>query len=872
MRHDAPRLARWLLRRVAPPDEREFLLGDLDEEFGALASAEGRRRAARWYWREALASSGPLLVRRLRSGARRDEPGRTSRGALDDTRFALRLARRNPVPSLTIVATIALGIAGTSAVFGVVEGVLLRPLPIEAPEQVVRFRLLQRNGRMGTSVAWPDLQDYKAQTTAFEAIAGASPGEMVYAGGAGAEFVSRLAVEEGFDRVFGLGTVLGRWLSADELQEQREDVVLLSHAFWSARLGGDRAIVGQSISLDGRPRTVVGVLQPGAFVYPAADVDVIVPLHIARDSFRRNRGAVWLPAVGRIRRGVSFEQAASELSIVGARLSSAYPASNEGLQPRLERLHDTLVDPVRPMLLLLSGAVALVLIVASGNVASLLVALANARRRELAVRVALGGDPWRVRRQLLIESGVLAGIGGAVGMAIAPQATRLLLGLYPGGLPREEAIGLNPLVLAVSLGAIALAAVLSWVPAAWRLTRTDLRADLGAGGRGHSAGTRELGQFAVAGQLAMSTLLVFTAGLLLAAHRQLSRTDPGFRPEGVLTFELTLGQQAYPEPEQVRAFFAEARGRLAALPGVRDVAEASFVPFGPCCWGDVFVREDLGDRGIDNPTAQVRWIAPGYFRLLGIPLVAGDDGVNEEPSQRLVVINETLARQAFGDADPVGKTIQWNGLGGWRVGGVVRDTRERHWMPPMAELFVPMGWRRGRYFLVRHEGAPEALLGAVRETIRGLDPLVVVDDPMTLTARMREALAPHRFRAALVGVLGAAALFLAGVGVFGLVMQAVGRRTREIGIRLALGASRRRVARQVVWDAVRVAVVGLGLGALLAVPVRRVMAAFLEGVTPNDVGVLAGSALVLLLVTCAAALIPARRASRVDPMVTLQSE
>ncbi|HSA56245.1 MAG TPA: ABC transporter permease [Gemmatimonadaceae bacterium] len=872
MRRGAPGFARWFLLCVSPPDEREFLLDDLDEEFAELAAAEGRGRAVRWYWRQLLTSAWPLALRRLRPRPRGGPSPSASRGIGDDARFAVRLARRNVVPSLTIVATIALGIAGTTAVFSVVEGVLLRPLPIEDPGQVVRFRLLHRNGRLGTSVAWPDLQDYRAQTRAFDAMAGASPGEMVYAGAANAEFVSSLAVEEDFDRVFGLRPAIGRWLSAEELREQREDVVMLSHAFWSVRFGGDSTVVGTAIALDGRPRTVVGVMQPGAFLYPSADADVVLPLHVPRESFRRNRGAVWLPAVGRIRSGVSFEQAASELSVVGARLSIEYPASNEGIHPRLERLHDTLVDPVRPMLLLLSGAVVLVLIVAAGNVASLLLALANARRRELAVRVALGGDPWRVRRQLLIESAVLAGVGGAIGIVMAPMTTRLLLGLYPGGLPRAEMIGLNPIVLAVSLGAIALAAVLAWIPSARRLARSDLRHDLGAGGRGHSAGARELGQVAVAGQLAMSTVLVFTAGVLLATHEQLSRVDPGFRAEGVLTFELAASQARYPEPEQIRTFFAEAVRRIEALPGVRDVEEASFVPFGPCCWGDVFVREDLGDRGTDNPTAQVRWITPGYFRLLGIPAVAGDDSVNEDPAQRLVVMNETLARQAFGDTDPVGKTIEWNGLRGWRVAGVVRDTRERHWMPAMAELFVPMGWRRGRYLLVRHDGAPETLLGAVRETIRGLDPMVVVDDPATLSARMREALAPHRFRAALVGVLGAAALFLAGVGVFGLITQAVGRRTREIGIRMALGASGHRVARHVVWEAVRVAGAGLGVGALLALPVRRVVGAFLEGAAPNDVGVLAGTGLTLLLVTCAAALIPARRASRVDPLVTLQSE
>jgi predicted permease len=513
----------------------------------------------------------------------------------------------------------------------------------------------------------------------------------------------------------------------------------------------------------------------------------------------------------------------------------------------------------------------LVLVVASANVASLLLALASSRRRELAVRIALGGNPWRVRRQLLIESGALAVSGGLAGIAIAPAATRALLSLYPGGLPRADEVDLNGVVLVVSLTAIAVAALLAWLPAARRLARADLRNDLASGGRGHSAGRAEFGSAAVAGQIAISAALVFTAGVLLRAHKELSRVDPGFRAERVLTFELSLPPVRSTEPAQIEAFFAEVVRRIGALPGVREVSEASYVPFGPCCWNDVFVREDLGDRGTDNPSAAIRWISSNYFRLLGVRFLAGETLV--EPAQgRTVVINETLARQAFGDGDPVGRTIEWNGLRGWRVAGVVADTRERHWLPAMAELYVPLGWRPSRYLLVRHDAAPGSLLGAVRETVRELDPLMVVDDPATIEARMSEALASHRFRAALVGILGGIALFLAGVGMFGLIAHAVGRRTREIGIRMALGASSRRVARHVVRDALRVAGAGLAAGAAIALLARRGLDAFVEGVPPNDFGVLAATMLVLLAVTCLAALIPARRASRVDPIVTLRAE
>jgi putative ABC transport system permease protein len=880
-----PRLARWLLGRAASPADRPFLLGDAEEEMQDVARRRGDGAARRWYWRQAIASIVPLLRRRLSAGGHPTLPDRPSdpmwREYAQDLRYAARLARRSPLMTTAVIATMALGIGSITAVFGVVQGVLLQPLPFAASERVVRIGTVVRNGNVAPTVAYPDIQDYERLARGFDAFGRVSQDEMTLVPPGGEPvrlFVGR--IDEGYQQVFAFRPTMGRLLSPSEMAYGAPGAVLLTHRTWIGRFGGDPRIVGKTIVLDDEPHTVVGVLPASDFGYPSAALDAYTPLAIAPKSWMRNRGALWLGAVARVKPGVTLAQARAELVAIGDGIARANPDANAGLSAHVISLREAMVGPVRDMLALLAGAVAAILLVACANIGNLLLGRAHTRTREFAVRAALGGSTARVRRQVLTESIGLAAIGGALALAIVPLLMRGLLALYPGTLPRHEELRVDLVVVGLAIAAALLAGLLAGLPAARRAGALDLTRDLRDGGR--SGGTRaqaKLSGALVVAQVAVSVMLVFSAALLGRTFLRVARNDPGFDPRGLVSFSLAPSAARYASPDQVRQLYASLHAAIGAIPGVKTVASTTQLPFAGGTFNDTFVREDKGDQGPRNPMASVAMVTPALFPALGISMVRGRTLTerDDERAPRVVVINERLAERVFPGEDPVGKRIEWQGVAHWEIVGVARATRQWNLATdPEPVLYAPASvfgaGARARFVVVKTTVPPERVTAAIRRAVSRVDATLSINDLSTMEARVAASLAPERFRATLGGALGSLALVLATLGLYAVVAYTVVRRTREIGIRMALGEDAGRVQRGVLLGALRLGAAGTAIGAMLALGAGGWLSSFLVGVGARDAGLLAAVSAVLLAVAALAAYLPARRASRVDPVVALRGE
>jgi predicted permease len=683
-------------------------------------------------------------------------------------------------------------------------------------------------------------------------------------------------VDDAYARVFSIRPLFGRFFTPNDLRPEAPRVAVLAYDLWVREFGGDRRVVGSVISLNNTPHEIIGVLPLMSFAYPVSPVHAFVPLRIPPGSMLNNRGAMAVQAVGKMKPGMTVEQARAQVKAVAARLALQFPASNTGIGPHVESLRTAVVGPVRDMLVLLGGVVAAVLLIACVNIANLLLGQSQARTRELAVRAALGGSAARLRRQLLTESLGSALIGGVLGIALAPLLTKALVALYPGGLPRANEIGVDPRVLMLAAGATLIAGVAAGVPAARRAARLDLTQDLRSGSRAATRGSRA-GGLLVVSQLALSLALVFASGLLLRTFAGLTRVDPGFDANGVITFRLSPPGIKYDTPERLRAFYSAVERSIASMPGVRAVATATLLPFGGDSFGDVFVREDVGDQGTRNPRANIVVATPGFETALGLRVAAGRVFVasDDSTSERVVLINEALAKQTYGGVNPIGQYIQWGFGPHWRIVGVVASVHtDGLWDDPGPQLYAPalQAPRWPRFVIVRAALPVEQLVPVIRTALRGIDATIPITDVATMQRRVSESLAPHRFRAALVGGLGLVAVLLSVIGIYGVVGHAVTSRTREIGIRMALGDEAARVRGHVVAAALRLALAGAGLGVVLALGVGQWLSGFLVGVQPRDPGMLAGATAVLFAVTLVAAYGPARRASRVDPIVALRSE
>lgn len=800
-----------------------------------------------------------------------------------DLRYAVRTLLRSPGFTLVAVLTLALGIGATTAIFSAVSAVLLRPLPYPDAGRLVAI-WGKRGADRQLLTGYADVMDFRAQSRSFVQV-GVIRGESVNL--TGRETPERLGGEFVTADVFGvLGAhaALGRTFTPDETTPGRgREVAVLSDAAWKGRFGGDPHILGSSVTLNGRPHVVIGVMPPG-YTSPFGPVEVWLPITSipsAATTFERGVQNVW--AIGRLRGGVSAAGAEHELTVIAHRLGRRYPASNAGFGVAVIPLRDQIAGPVRPALLTLLAAVALVLLIACANVANLQLARAVGRRHEITVRAALGAGRRRLARELLTESVLLALAGGLGGVGLAAWAVGGLVRAVPGGLPAFGAVDVDWPVLAFSAAVIVATALLFGLAPAVLASRTELGDALRLRSPDSAAGRRgvDLRSGLVVAELALCMVLLASAGLLLKSVARMRSVDPGFEPGHLLTFQFRLPPARYPVADQRAAFFAAAVARVRAVPGVRAAALVSATPFtGNWATTPYLVEGQPAPAPGQAPAAGWNAVSDGYVATMGIPVLAGRDfdARDRRGTLPVAIVSRELARRSWpgAAAAAIGQRIQEVGDTVWRtVVGVVGDTKQRTLgEDPEPRMYVPVLQAPINFsnVVARTAGDPLALTPAVRSAIWSVDP----EQPVWSVSSMDQLLARStwqaRFTTLLTGGFAALALLLAAIGVYGLMAYTVVQRTREVGIRLAVGASPRQAVALVLTRGVRMTAAATILGVVGAAAATRLLRTQLFGVTPGDPATFAAATVVLVLVGLAACWIPARRAAKVDPVVALRGE
>ena len=831
------------------------------------------------------------MTRPPESGARRAEPERGFRpGAvleqlLEDARFGARLLRREPGFAATTVLTLALAIGATTTIFSVVDAVLLQPPPFPEPERLVTlWQTDPGDGGRPVEPAPANFLDWREQAAAFERMAAIEPFSFDFTGDGDPEVFYAWMVTEGFFEALGAGAAYGRTFLPEEFRPG-SGVAVLTHGFWQRRFGGDDGILGRTLTLDGRPHTVVGVLPPDFEIgleRGRGERDLYVPKAIAEhETFIRGDG--WWPVLARIRPGVTLAAAQAEMDTVAARLAAAHPRTNAGVGARVIPLHTQQVEAVRPALLLLQGGVALVLLVACVNVANLMLARCARRAQEFTIRTAVGGGRGRLLRQLLTESLVLAAAGGAGGVALTAYALDAIVALMPADVPRLAEIAVNGRILGFAAGLVLATAVAFGLAPVRQAFRQDVAGLLRAQRAGASAAQQRLRRLLVAAEVALALVLLVGAGLLLQSFARLVSVDLGFAPGNTAVMQVfAWDRQA---DGQARAnFFRETLRNVRALPGVTAAGAVSSFPLG---LADVTIETPFAIPGRpppprgEEPSAAISQVTPGYFQALGVPLRAGRRFERRDDAERprVAVINETLARRHWPERDPLRQrlTVQVSGQAvDAEIVGVVGATRPGGFdSARRPEIFVPhaQGGASGSMtYVVRTAGDPAAGLPAMQDAVRAVDPLQSFYSVATVEQLLSDTLAARRFTTSLLALFALAALTLAGLGIYGVMAVATTQRTHEFGLRLALGARPGAVVGMVVRGALGLAAAGVAVGAVGALWASRFLASLLFDVAPTDLATLAAVSLLLLLVAASAAWIPARRAARVDPLVALRAE
>lgn len=874
------RVVRLLGRRRAEEEIDEELRFHIDMEAEALRRqgldpAEARRRARLAFggedrWRES--------VRSARGTAWLEDSVR-------DVRTAVRSLGRTPGFTAAAVGTLALGVGATAAVYSVVDQVVFRPLPYDQPEELVAvWHTDAARGIEEGTTSWPNFRDWRAQASAFEALATVVPGRRTLTGVGDPAELRVAAVSRGFFELLGVPPSVGRSFRDDEAEGDFAQAAVLSHGLFTTRFGADPAVVGRTIALDGQAFEVVGVAAPGA-AYPR-DAEVWIPQAFGPGrQWRDPRNRLWLSVVGRLAHGVDVERAQVELDRIAAGLAQAHPDTNSGVGVSIEPLRDHLVGDLQTPFRVLLGAVVVVLLLAVVNVGNLLLARGAARRREWAARRALGAGRGRIVRQALAQSAVLGGVGGLLGAGLAAAGVVALVAVAPPGLPRIDAVSVDPRIvaLAVVLG-LGASAALGVAPAV-AATRVDPGSNLRAGSR--TVGSPGLGRvrgFFVGGQFALAFVLLVGAGLLLRSFANLRAVDPGFDPEGVLSVRLGLPPDRYADEAVRLDFHASLLQRVGGLPGVERVGIVSSLFLGDTPPAGTITVEGGEASGRDGPEIPVVTdvVSPDLFETLAMPLVAGRnlDGRDRPEDPPAVVVNEAFVGAYLGDGDPVGRRFTWGEPHGetttwFTIVGVVADARRAGLDAPSRPAVFETTTqrpRRGLELVVRTGGDPLDLVPGVRAAVEDLDPLLPLTEVRTLESALGDSLAERRYVVWLLGVFAATALALATVGVFGVLAWIVARRTREIGIRVALGADRTRIVAGVVRDGLLPASAGLGVGVVASLALAGWVQDQLFGVGRADPVTLLGAAVLLLLAGVAACTIPARRAAAVDAMVALREE
>jgi putative ABC transport system permease protein len=805
---------------------------------------------------------------------------------LQDLRHAIRMIWKSPGFTVVAVLTLGLGIGANSAIFSVVDGVLLRPLPFPRPDRLMTISMRDAaNPDERTVLSDADFLDWKAQNQAFEHVAGFTDAWFTMTGQGDPERLRGAAVTADFFAVLGVAPSLGRTFTSEEGAPGSPRLVVLSDHLWRSRYRADSRILGQTIQVNGAARTVVGVM-PAGFRFPPDGSGLPGQVEIwslMMNTPPERRGPYYLTGLGRLRDGLSMMQARAEVETIGRRVAQEHPLDMVGATYVAGPLQETLVSNVRRALLVLLGAVAFVLLIASANVANLMLTRTTAREREIAIRLAVGAGRSRIIRQWLTEGLLLALLGAGFGLLLAHWLTDALLALSPANLPRLHEIGVDGRVLAFTLCVATLSGILTALGSALQCIHTGIfRALKERSHSGEGPARRRTRSLLVIGETALSVMLLVGAVLMITSFLRLQRVSPGFSPENILTLSIDLPGARY-DDAKINPFYTRLLEKVNALPGVQAAGIGISLPPASLSITDNFSIEGIPVApGSSAPLAAVLFVSPDYFRALGVSTLRGRnfDASDSEKAPKVVMINETLAKRFFPGQDPIGKRMKVGGperpTAPWmEIVGVVGDVRfsglDADPMPAYYEPYLQVPWA-GTYLVVRSASNPRNLARAVRQAVASLDPDLAVAEVRTMEELMAGSVARPRFVTLVLTLFGGVAVLLAAVGIYGVLSYRVALRTSEIGIRMALGARPRDVVKAVLRQGMTLVAVGILLGLGGAVSLARVLQGLLFGVSPNDPATLSGAALILAAVALLACWLPARRAARVEPLTALRYE
>jgi putative ABC transport system permease protein len=870
--------------RADVDDELRFHLESAARDLAAhgLSDGEAAREAARQFGDLSAVREACVTIDTTRR--RRDARSEWLGDLWVDVRIAARTLRRSPGFTLMATACIALGVGVTTTIFSAVHAILLRPLPYaDADRLVAVYSALPRRDIHGSNISWPDYNSWRDENRTFEALGMYTWGDFTISGERDAERVNGALITANLFPLLGVRPLIGRGFTGAEEEPGNDRVILLSHGLWQRRFGGARDIVGQVVRVGGEAYTVVGVMPP-RFAFPDRGQAWVPLVPEAWMRERANRGLAG--AIGRLKPGVTIEQARADLAVIARRLQREYAQDNFEWEAEAIPLRDDLVGDLRRPLLVFQGAVALVLLIACANVANLLLARGATRHREIAVRVALGAGQRRIVRYVLTECLALALVGGVLGSVLALGGVRLLRLLFPDDVPFYIALGVDGPALAFSAGVTLLTGLLfglgpalragAMAPA--RVLRDGSRAEVGGGRR-----ASRIRSSLVVAEIALSLVLLIGASLIVRSYRTLSGTDLGFDPHGVLTARVSLVGPRYDSMQARRAFYEAAYARLAALPGVERVGSAQGIPFSGWdvnAWFSIEGRP--ARRQGEELDVHYQRVSPAYFTAIGVPIARGRNftAADRDSSARVAIINEELARREFAGEDPVGKRIKegeasstepWITIVG--VAGTFRHYRLPRPMGPaiyFPQLAAPA---RMQTLVIRTSLAdPAELAGPLREVLHQLEPDAPPYSVQSLDQAVARSLWRQRMQTEVLGVFASLAFVLALVGVYGVISYAVAQRTREFGVRMALGATGGRVLRLVLAEGARLAGFGVVIGGAAALVATKALSGLLYGVAATDPLTFALVPALLVIIALLATLFPARRATRVDPGVALRAD
>jgi putative ABC transport system permease protein len=806
---------------------------------------------------------------------------------LQDLRYGTRMLRKSPMVTLVAVVSLALGISANTVIFSVVNAILLKSLPFHDPEQIV---LVWGNnpsaGYERSQVSATDVDDWRHQNSVFDDVATYGDWSATLLGEGEPERIPGIQVGDGYFAVMKATPMLGRTFLPEEQEDGKDFVIVLGYGLWQRRFAGDPNVVGQKISLSGRPYTVVGVMPADFQSLPTSLVDPRGEFYrpVAEPHDENERASRHLRAIARLKPGVTIEQAQAEMNVITGRLEQLHPRDNTGYGVRLVSLPEDTVGGLRTTLLTLFGAVAFVLLIACANVGNLLLVRSAARQKEIAIRRALGAARLRLARQFLTESVLLALLGGALGLLLALWGTSLVETLGSKVMPLLAGIKIDGRVLGFTFAISILTGVVFGLVPALQATNPDLNETLKEGGRssGASASRNRLRSVLVMGEVAMALVLLISAGLLIKSVMRLRDVNPGFDPENRLTMSVTLPGAKYPKAAQWIAFYNQLGERLKTLPGVEVAGFTSVLPFSSNFDSRALAVEDHPRARGEERRVELYIVTPDYLKAMAIPLRQGRSLAEPDTDSAPLValINQTMAEALWAGQDPIGKRIKFPGSEKnpqpWRtVVGVVADVKQSGLDRPDAmQIYLPEAQYPTQFMsLVVHTSAePQGMLAAVRGEVQALDKDQAVYNIFTMRQLLADSISLRRFSMVLLMIFAGVALLLAGVGIYGVISYTVTQRTHEIGVRMALGASRRDIIRLVVGQGMVMTLGGISIGLVATFALTRLLASLLFGVSPTDPATFIAITIILTGVALGACFVPARRATKVDPMVALRYE